>query len=76
MGIFPPKKLMAKKQRMKQKEYCNKFNTDFQMGPHQEKKFYLKKKEDTEGSAMSTVAENRRGQTSKGRWGGVGRMRM
>ena len=35
---------MAKKQRMQQKEYCNKFNTDFQMGPHQEKKnFYLKK---------------------------------
>ena len=29
---------MAKKQNIKQKQYCNKFNQDFKNGPHQKKK--------------------------------------
>ena len=33
-----------KNQNIKQKQYCNKFNKDFNNGPHQKK--YLKRKKD------------------------------
>ena len=34
-----------KKQNIKKKQYCNKFNKDLKNGPHQKKKILKKKKE-------------------------------
>ena len=48
MGSIPgrgakiPHALGPKKQNIKQKQYCNKFNEDFKNGPHQKKKFFFK----------------------------------
>ena len=33
-----PKKTNQRKENLKQKQYCNKFNKDFKNGPHQKKK--------------------------------------
>ena len=40
---------MAKKQNMKQKQYCDKFNKDFKIGPHQREKKERKKERNVIG---------------------------
>ena len=47
-GAKIPHALWTKKQNIKQKQYCNKFNTDFKNGPHQ-KRLKKKKKERNQG---------------------------
>ena len=37
-GAGMPHALQPKNQSIKQKQYCNKFNKDFESGPHQKKK--------------------------------------
>ena len=47
-GAKIPHALWTKKQNVKQKRYCNKFNKDFKNGPHQRKKNLKKRKEITD----------------------------
>ena len=50
VGLMPgrgakiPRASRPKNQNIEQKRYCNKFNKDFKIGPHQKKKKIFKKK--------------------------------
>ena len=48
LGAKIPHALWAEHQNIKQKQYCDKFNKDFNTGPHQ-KNLKKKKKEEEEG---------------------------